>query len=248
VVYHCAAPAYTQWTTTFPKMNSAIISALACSNARLVALDNLYAYGRSGTLHEQLPYAAEGPKGKLRAQLADQFMDAHKREGLQLTIARSSDFLGPKVRVSAVGERFWPQLLRGKSVSWFGQLGVPHTYTYVPDLARAMIRLGEEEAAVGKIWHVPSLPSINVEDLATRAASLANVTAPKVKPVSALMMGFIGLFVPVVKELREVRYQFDNPFQMSWAAYGEAFGAEATEFDAALQATIGWWQDELRAV
>jgi len=208
-------------------------------------LDNLYGYGSAGTLTETTPYAAQGAKGQLRARMATRWLDAHAQDGLPVTIARASDFFGPRVRVSALGERVWPQLLSGKPISWFGAPDAAHSYTYVPDLARAMIRLGQEDVAMGKIWHVPSLPPQSIREIVAQAAELAGVTAPRVTPVSTTMMSLIALFVPVVKELKEVRYQFEDRFDLSYDAFETAFGAQHTDPAAAFRATIDWWRKEL---
>ena len=245
VVYHCAAPAYQHWVRDFPALQDSIVQAVSSIDARLVVLDNLYAYGVAGTLTEDLPYAATGPKGRLRARMSDRLLADHDAGRIDVTIARSSDFLGPQVRMSALGERFWPQLLTGKTVQWFGNPDAPHSFTYVPDLAQAMIVLGSHVAARGRAWHVPSQPAVSLRDLVARAAELAGQPVPKITVTPKIIMRLVGLFAPAAAELIEVNYQFTNRFEISDAAYRDTFGGTPTDFDMALSATIDWWRQEL---
>ncbi len=72
VVYQCAQPEYNQWVTQFPPLQASLLQAAAANQARLVVGENLYMYGDTNgqLIHEQLPYAAQTRKGKVRAQMA----------------------------------------------------------------------------------------------------------------------------------------------------------------------------------
>src|SRR6266508_476710 len=73
--------------------------ATACAadtGAKLVLADNLYAYGpHEGTLTEDLPAAASGRKGRVRALMAERLLAAHRQGRLRVAIGRSSDYYGP---------------------------------------------------------------------------------------------------------------------------------------------------------
>ena len=244
VVYHCAAPAYQNWASEFPALQDMIVTATARAGARLVVLDNLYGYGVNGILSENLPFVATGSKGRVRADMATRLLADHRAGRIRATIARSADFIGPGVRLSCVGERFWPQLLNGKTIGWFGKPDAPHSFTYVPDLARAMIRLGSEDAALGHAWHVPSLPVMSALELAGTAATLASSPTPRISITPAIMMRFFGIFVPAAREMIEVSYQYNDRFEMDWRHYAETFGDKATDVEVALADTIEWWRRE----
>ncbi len=156
IVYHCAAPAYQNRVKEFPALQDGIVSAASNAGARLIVLDNSYGYGVNGMLSEDLPYLANGPKGRVCAEMASRLLADHRAGRVQATIARSADFIGPDVLMSCVGERFGPQLLKGKTIGWFGNPDALHSFTYVPDLARAMIRLGSEDSALGILGTYPA--------------------------------------------------------------------------------------------
>ena len=63
-IYNCANPAYHRWPTDWPPIAQALLTAAERSNAVLVTVSNLYGYGPvSGPMTEDLPLAAQGPKG-----------------------------------------------------------------------------------------------------------------------------------------------------------------------------------------
>ena len=67
IVYHRAAPAYHRWVQEFEALQSQIVKAAISKQVPLVVLENLYGYGATGVLTEDLPFNATGPKGRIRA-------------------------------------------------------------------------------------------------------------------------------------------------------------------------------------
>ncbi|MEM6693898.1 MAG: NAD-dependent epimerase/dehydratase family protein [Pseudomonadota bacterium] len=150
VIYHCAAPPYHQWTAAFPALQEAAIAAAEATGAVLVAVENLYGYGRAGTLTEDMPLSATTRKGALRAQLSEQLLAAHAAGRARCVAGRATDFFGPGVRMSALGDRFWPAVLAGKTVDWIGDPDAPHSFAYLPDLAVAYVALGQTPSTWGQ--------------------------------------------------------------------------------------------------
>jgi nucleoside-diphosphate-sugar epimerase len=97
VVYVCVQPAYTRWVEEFPPLVATIADAAADAGARLVLLDNLYGYGPSAApMSEQTPQKATSRKGRVRAHIARDLLARCARGELAVTIARASDFVGPR--------------------------------------------------------------------------------------------------------------------------------------------------------
>ncbi len=108
VVYFILNPPYTSWPELFPPLQQAVLQGASAAGARLVAMENLYGYGPvSGSLTEKLPLAATGKKGRTRARMANELMEAHKAGRVEVAIGRASDFFGPYGLVSHVGERLF---------------------------------------------------------------------------------------------------------------------------------------------
>lgn len=138
VVYHCINVPYAQWERTLPQLARHILQACAETGARLVVMDNLYMYGPvEGPIIEETPRRAVGPKGRLRAQLEETFLNAHRERKVDVCIARASDFYGPPSAggmgsPGRKGNNVAAQLvlepaMAGKQATWLGSLEAPHT-------------------------------------------------------------------------------------------------------------------------
>lgn len=242
VVFATAQPAYTRWPEEWPHLMQSLIDGVAQTQARMVFVDNLYMYGPTAgrPLHEELPYAATGRKGKTRAAIAAALLAAHQAGALRAVIGRSSDFYGPRAVDTAVfGDRFFAAIAAGKPADLFGNPDLAHTYTYIPDFARSLITLSEHEQAYGRAWHVP-----NHETMSTRALlhhfEKALGRPIKSRVVSPLMLTLAGLFVPIVREMKEMAYEFEESYVVDDSRFRAAFGAQTTPTAEAVAATLAW--------
>lgn len=243
VVFHCAQPPYHLWPERFPPITRGIMEGVSRTNARLVFADNLYMYGpiEGETIHEALPYAATGPKGKTRAQMAQMLLNAHQAGRLQVTIGRASDFFGPRVLGSVIGETFFDPALSGKTVNVIGNPDMPHTYTYIRDFARSLVTLSENQEAYGRAWHVPNAPAMTTRHFADLVAS--EIDQPvKLRSAGRLTMTLLGLFVPELREMKELMYEFEDPFIVNHSDFEATFGNGVTHHQEAISETISWYQ------
>ncbi|NJL51667.1 MAG: NAD-dependent epimerase/dehydratase family protein [Hydrococcus sp. SU_1_0] len=241
VVYQCAQPAYTQWPALFPKLQASILQGVAASGAKLIVGDNLYMYGSvKGSLREDLPNAAKTRKGITRAQMAEALLDAHQQGIVRVAIARGSDFYGPGVIDSVMGDQVFLAILAGQTASAVGNLDLPHTYTYIDDFGKALVILGEQEAALGQIWHVPNAETITTREFLTLAFAAVGYF-PKMSAMGKLMMRLGGIFIPEAREMVEMMYEFEQPFVVDHSKYVQAFGNHATPITEGIQRTLKWY-------
>ncbi len=243
VAFMCAAPPYTDWPGKFPQLINSVVEGVSRTGAKLVFGDNLYMYGPSSgkPLHENLPYAAIGSKGKTRAQVANTLLDAHKSGKLQVTIGRGSDFFGPRVTGSALGSRVFGAALEGKTVDVLGDIDLPHTYTYIRDFADSLITLATHEQAYGEAWHVPNAPTMTTQQWLDIIAK--QVGQPlKIRSTGAFMVRILGLFNPAIRESREMMYEFSEPFVVDDTKFRNAFGGTPTDPTVAIQETLDWYR------
>jgi nucleoside-diphosphate-sugar epimerase len=154
---------------------------------------------------------------------------------------RASDFFGPRAEGSAVGDRFFPQIVAGKPVSVVGDPEARHTFTFVRDFARALVVLGSTEEAWGRAWHVPNDETLTIRGFAERAYAAAG-TSGRVKVTPPWALRAVGLFVPGARETVEMLYEFDEDFVVDDRAFRDAFGSTATPLDEALAETVAWWR------
>jgi nucleoside-diphosphate-sugar epimerase len=245
VAYQASQPGYTEWQEKFPPLQASILDAASATGVKLVIVDNLYMYGDVDVpLKEKLPYIAETKKGKVRAQMARDALAAHQAGKVRVTLGRASDFFGTEALNSALGERFFIPLLKGKAAEVYVNADVPHSYTYIDDYGKALAILGEREEALGRAWHVPSAPAITSREIVQIAAQAAGIP-PKMNVLGPMMARIGGLFIPEAREMLEMLYEFKKPFIVDDSDFRATFRMEPTPMREALEQTVAWYQEHL---
>ncbi len=242
VVYFCAQPEYTEWPAKFPPMQAGVIEGAASVGAKLVSGENTYMYGEVDRPQtEDMPNAAHTRKGRVRGEMSETLLAAHRSGKVRVAIGRASDFYGPEVLGSATGDRFFYPLLAGKKVSAVGDLDAPHTYTYIGDFGKGLVKLGEDDRALGQIWHIPSAPTLTTRQFIELAFEEAGLK-PNYGVMSDLTLKIGGLFIPPAREMIEMLYEFKKPFIVDHSKYERTFGSETTPHREALRKTLEWFR------
>lgn len=240
VLYNCVNPQYHRWLTDWPPMAASFLAAAEASGAVLSILDNLYAYGPvTVPMTEDLPLSSATPKAQVRAKMWDDALAAHRAGRIRVTAVRGSDFFGPGATdQSYLGTRFIPPLKAGKAVQLVFPADIPHSWTYLPDVADALITAGGDERAWGRVWHVPSDEPMTFRQIGERMAAILGVPSPKFTRLPWPVLRTVGLFNPMLGELRHIRYQFTAPFVLDSSAFQQVFGVAPTPMEEALKATL----------
>lgn len=232
------------WQEQLPRMMSGAIEAAATTGAKLVYVDNVYAYGKvDGPMTEALPYAPSSKKGAVRAQVAEMLLGAYARGKVRATIGRASDFFGPHALDSVLGANFFRAVLAGKPGRWLGNPDLPHSLTFLPDLGRGLVTLGTREEALGQIWHIPCAEPLTGRQ--TLELVFAALNQPvRISLVSRPMMRLGALFVPLVREALEMFYQYEAPHILDGSKFVGTFGySPATPHAEAISQTVAWYRE-----
>ncbi len=115
------------------------------------------------------------------------------------------------MRAAHAGELMVPLALAGKRVRVVGSADQPHSFTYVPDYARAMIAAARTPAAWDSVLHAPTGSAVTQRALVQAFAAAAATTA-KVSLLPALVLSAGALVPGSLRELAETRYRFEAPF------------------------------------
>jgi nucleoside-diphosphate-sugar epimerase len=242
VIYHCTNAPYPEWEDALPPMMKAVIAGAETSGAKVVYGDNLYMYGPvTGLITPDLSSKATGKKGVVRAQLALDLMNVHRSGRIRATIGRASDCFGPGVLNSSMGEVIFQALVEGRTLNLIGNLDVPHTYTFVEDFAQGLVTLGAHEEALGEIWHIPSAETLTTRQFLDLIA-VESKQNPKLRVASPLMLSLLSWFSPMMNELQEISYEFEQPFIVDHRKYEAVFGSETTPHREAIRKTIDWFR------
>jgi nucleoside-diphosphate-sugar epimerase len=227
VVYLTAGLEYNAkiWKRDWPVLMSNVINACLKAKARLVFLDNVYMYAAN-----EIPFMTErskvdspSEKGKVRAAVQNMLLLAVKEQGLQALIARSADFYGPDVKNSPLNISVVDEFRKGKRAFWQVNTSKVHSFTYVPDIGKSLALLGNTPNVYGEVWHLPtSSEKLNGKDFIDMIAAEMNLE-PRYYIFSRLMMQLLGLVVPILKELKEMAYQYDRDYFFDSSKFEKRF-------------------------
>lgn len=242
-IFNCVNPPYTRWPQDWPPIHRATMQAAETSGAALVLMDNLYALGPDTPMpmREDSPMRATGRKGATRRQMAEELLAAHETGRLRAVVVRASDFFGPGVRDAGFGERLVPRVIAGKSVSLLGNPDARHSLSYMPDVAATMIAAADDESVWGTVVQVPNAPAVTQRQFVTALADAAG-TNVRIRRIPLGLLKALGLVVPMMRELTETYYQFDEEWTTDSTVTEQALHVSATPLERAAQATVAWWQ------
>lgn len=239
VVYHCVNPLYHQWAEVLLPMTRGIVDGMAAAgSARLVALDNLYMYGDTAQMNELSAPRPVSKKGRLRQLASEYMLEADARGDVRVAICRAADFFGPDTPLSLLGQSLFERVLEGKSAWVFGDPDQPHSYAFTPDVARGLVAVGGRADARG-IWMLPVQPAETTRAVVARFARALGEDI-EVARLPSWVLRAVGVFQPMVRELAEMTYQWEQPYVVDDAKFRAAFGFGATPWDDAIAETVAW--------
>lgn len=239
-LYNCLNPAYHRWASDWPPLAYAALHAAEASGAVLVTAGNLYAYGpRTNPMREDSPLASAEAKSVVRATMWREAQAAHDAGRVRATEVRGSDYLGPGAGMNAhAGARMLDPLLAGHRLTPIGSADQPHSWTYLPDFARALAAAATTPAAWGHAWHAPTPEPLTYRELATRFADAAEAPRPRIAPVPMWLVGVLGAASPMMREIHRIGYQFTEPFVLDSARSQQVLGQTPTPWAAIIADTL----------
>jgi nucleoside-diphosphate-sugar epimerase len=224
-----------------PMMDNTIAAARA-SGARILLPGTIYNYGPDAFPHvrEDSPQHPVTRKGAIRVELEAR-LRAAAADGVRTLIVRAGDFFGPRAGNSWLSQGLIKPGRPVTAISNPSGSGVGHQWAYLPDVAETMVRLVEKGDAL------PAFATYQMEghwdpDGTRIAAAIARAAGKPDLKARAFPWWLLTLgapFVPVFRELREMRHLWRQPVRMSNALLRSVLGAEPhTPLDAAMRATL----------
>ncbi|MCH8556658.1 MAG: NAD-dependent epimerase/dehydratase family protein [Balneolia bacterium] len=214
------------WKQVWVPFAENVIAACLEHKSKLVFFDNVYAIGGDNVNHitEDSPISPTSRKGETRAEVDRLILENMNKNGLEAIIARAPDFFGGISREKSVLMNLvFNNLEKGKKAQWFCNAKVIHTMGYVPDLAKGTAMLGNTPDAYNQIWNLPTDPEkITGEGWINLFAKEMNAEN-KYMVLPNWMIKGIGIFVPVMRELAEMNYQFDRDYYFDSSKFNSHF-------------------------
>ncbi|NOX48473.1 MAG: NAD-dependent epimerase/dehydratase family protein [Chlorobi bacterium] len=221
------------WKENWPKFMGFVIEACKEHNCKLVFFDNIYMYDSNHLdgMTEDTPINPPSEKGKVRGQIAKMILDGVEKGDLTALIARSADFYGPSIQnTSMLTETVFQPLSNGKKANWMSSVNFKHSFTYTPDAGKATAVLGNTDDAFNQVWHLPtaSNPLTGKEWIEAIAKELG--VNPKIQVVPKFLVRIMGLFMPIMKEMVELMYQYDRDYVFDSSKFEKRFGFKPTPY------------------
>ena len=229
------------WRAELPHAERIVLEAAGRAGAVVVFPESLYSYGPvDGPITEDTPRTATGGKLGVRTELIVQ----REASPTPTVSVAASDFYGPRVRNAHAGERLVPTVLAGRTMRVLGSIDRPHSFTYVPDLAAAMIVAAAREDLWNSFLHAPTAPALTQRQLVEGVAAAADVAVPRMSAIPAPVLRAMGLVSREMRELAETSYMFTRPFELDSSASEQRLGIGPTPLDTGMKQTVAWWREQ----
>lgn len=232
VIYLCAGLIYDKeiWKQQWPVLMQNVIAVAKENNARLIFFDNVYMYGVvNGPMKEDTPYKPNSVKGQVRAGIAEMIMSEVKAGNLRASIARGADFYGTDSGNSFFDMMVLSKYAKKQSAQWIGNPKCKHSFSYIPDMGKAMFLLGQNPDSDNQIWHMPTAPALSGNEFIEVAASVYGVK-PKYSRITKLLLFLAGLFNKNIMGTVEMYYQYDHDYVFDSSKFEKAFNFKPTSY------------------
>jgi nucleoside-diphosphate-sugar epimerase len=225
------------WRTAWPKTMTNVVEACAATGARLVFIDNLYQLGpQDEPRREDMPLTAIGNKPAILSEVTRIWMAAKDR--VRVAALRCPDFYGPGVSVSHLGTSAFGEVARGKPAMLVVPPDMPHDFAYVPDIARAAVTLLDApDDAFGQVWNMPCAPTRTPREILRLGAEAMGFPL-KIRAVPLGLLPLLGLFSRFMKEVVDVGFTWDRPYEVDASKFTRRFWSDVTPFEIGAPAAV----------
>lgn len=197
---------------------------------------------------EDSPINPPSKKGVVRKEIAEMIMSEVKVGKLTALIARAPDFYGPENDKSFLIETVCKNLINGKRPKWFIDATKKHSFIYTPDAAKATAILGNTPEAYNQVWHLPTdknnFTGIEWIELFNKEMN----TSKKVMIVHMFMLRILGIFIPLMREMPEMMYQYDRDYFFDSAKFNKQFNFTPTTYEMGIKQIVNQLKKEKASV
>ncbi|CUH79813.1 hypothetical protein [Tropicibacter naphthalenivorans] len=219
VIVHGWNPPYDQWEGQVAEQMQRVIAAAKASRATILYPGNVYVFGADAApdFGPHQPHGATNPMGQIRINAERALRDS----GCRVILLRAGDFLDTQ----ASGNWFDMQMaktLKKGVLTYPGDPDVPHAWAFLPDMARAAVKLVERRDSL------PTFADIAFPGYTLTGRALAELCAQAIqKPVQVKRMSWLPLqvlrpFWGMARRLLEMRYLWDKPHFLTEDSLAEA--------------------------
>lgn len=209
--------------------------------SKLVFFDNIYAIGGDNVNHitEDSPFSPTSEKGKIREEVDKIILKNIENGKLKTIIARAPDFFGGTSKENSIIMNIvYDRLKKGKKAQWFCNADKIHSYGFVPDLAKGTAILGNAESAFNQIWNLPTSSEKTTGRKWVELFANEMNRRPALTILPNWLLKTAGIFVPIMKELAEMNYQYDRDYFFDSSKFNNHFNFKPTSNEMAVKKIV----------
>lgn len=248
-IFHGINYPYNKWFGNMDLVTRKIINAAAQRRSTIILPGNVYNFGNT---HEPIREDSRpNPctrKGQLRVEIEAMLEQAANAGNCRVINVRLPDFWGPNVVNEGVAPIF-DNALVGKAIPWVLNADIPHQAVFTKDAAEITVRLMlrswqmSTQTTTYQVWNyggttVPSMREWFLQITALTGQPL------KVQIYSRWFISVMGLFMPVLRELKEMLYLYENTVVLDDRKVLALFpDFQPTPMSQALTETLTWFAE-----
>lgn len=241
IIFHTVSVPYPDWDKGHPAIMRHALTAAAHEKAKLVIIDNIYAYGKQNgkKVKENAQKSPHTRKGRIRLSMEKMAMES----GVPYMVLHFPDYYGPNAENTLLHQTLKPTSEYKRAI-YIGSLTLPREFIYTPDGAKAAVNLAEADHAYGQNWNIPGAGTIRGKDI------IQIIRSETGKPASVMKIGkgaiwVMGWFDRNMREMGEMMYLNEEPVILSGEKYESAIGPlPATSYDEGIRATLAYMRKE----
>ena len=242
-IFHGINYPYDKWFGNMDTATMKIIEAASINKAMIIFPGNVYNYGNLPIIKEGSPQNPSTRKGNLRVELEKMLYEAAYAGKCNVLNVSLPDFWGPNVLNEGIKPIFM-NALKGKALPSMIRTDIPHQMVFTKDAAEIMVRLMQrglekpyENYNYGGYIH-PTL-----KGFLNQISRLAN-TPEKITTYPKWLFSILGIFNPVMKEVKEMLYLFEGTVILDDSKVRKLFpDFKETSMDEAITETLNWFRE-----
>jgi nucleoside-diphosphate-sugar epimerase len=245
-IFHAINYPYNKWFGNMESATQKVIEAASQNQAMIIFPGNVYNYGNLPLIHEDSPQNPCTRKGALRVELETMLRKATEAGKCKVLNVCLPDFWGPNVLNEGIKPVFM-NALNGKALPYTLRTDIPHQMVFTKDAAEIMVRLMQrgltnpyEKYNYGGFIH----PTIN--DFLNQISRVAN-SPEKIQVYPEWLFSVLGIFMPMMKEVKEMLYLFDNSVILDDSKVRKLFpDFKETPLNEAITETLEWFRNHIK--
>jgi nucleoside-diphosphate-sugar epimerase len=204
-------PNYHNWAKLIPEITEQVIAAAKANGATVILPGNVYNFGNQGGIwSEDTPQRPVSRKGQIRMQMEARYRDS----GVQTIVLRAGNFIDPEGNGDIMQLFVLRNITKGQ-ITVGGGPEVMQAWCYVPDWARAAVKLAQRRDQLARFEDIP-FPGHSFTLTALKTTLEAHLGRPlRLSHFPWGVMRVAAPFWELARELGEMRYLWDTPHQLS---------------------------------